>query len=361
MDATIEFVSRVTKCTVVAAWMALASCVLVGEARAEDSDRLKTYRVNWEKAQQAFADKDYGLAADYYRKVAEVLPFEPTCRYQLACCLSLLGDRDKAMTALEAAVNYGWDDSKRLEQAGELKELRSDARFAQIIRDSNTCAGETTLFYAGKRVKATETVPLIVLLPGLGYGPRADVSYWKQTVDQLDLVLVAARGPTKFGPMLYGWHRPGAKDTPGGNYYDMAAAGKRIAEAIAQAEERFIVDKKRIVLAGFSQGGGVALQELGDHPERYCGGIVICSRYQPPGAPYWKSVVERNPVRVFALAGKLDSLLPRTQEAVRQFREAQLSHQYEEMEREGHEYPLDYSERLIRGTEFVLGTDKPRR
>jgi hypothetical protein len=54
-------------------------------------------------------------------------------------------------------------------------------------------------------------------------------------------------------------------------------------------------------------------------------------------------------------------LLPRIQLAVEQVRAARVALRYEELEREGHEYPPDYPERLARAIAFVLGRESPKR
>jgi predicted esterase len=198
------------------------------------------------------------------------------------------------------------------------------------------------------------------VLQGLG-SLRGEVPYWKPAADRHNLILAFPRAPTKVSSMLYGWHRPGAKDSMAQDYFDLPAASKRIKEAISAAKQRFTIDQKQVLLAGMSQGGGVALRMLGDHPEDYRGAVALCSLYQPPGVAYWQAVAAKHSVRVFAVAGKLDRLLPRTQQAVEQLRGAKVTVQYEEMEREGHEYPPDYPERLSRAIEFVLDRESAKR
>jgi predicted esterase len=343
------------------AWALLTACWgPLGPARADDSESFKKFQANWQKAEKAYAKKDYRQAVMYYGKVSEIVPFEPTTRYQLACCHARLGDRDRALAALEAAIQFGWDDPRRIEQADELKGLRGDPRFARLVKAATACAEETVILYAGKAVDPAKPTPLVVVLQGLG-SPRCDVPCWKPAADQRGLILVFPRAPTRARSILYGWHRTGARDSRAQDYFDMPAAEKRIKEAIAAAERRFTIDRKQVLLAGFSQGGGVALRMLGGHPGDYRGAVVLCSLYQPPGVAYWQAVAKKHSVRVFAVAGKFDRLLPRTQQAVKQLRAAKVTVRYEEMEREGHEYPPDYAQRLSRAIEFVLNRKSSRR
>jgi predicted esterase len=313
---------------------------------------------NWESAQKAYSAKEYGRAATLYAKVCELIPFEPTSRYQLACCHAHLGDKDKALAALDAAIRFGWDDPQKLEQADEFKDLRNRPQFMQLVKDAAACRDEDVIVYAGKGSDPGKPAAVLVVLQGLGAGPRAELPYWKPAVDRLGMVLAAPRGVTKVRSMMYGWHRCGARNSSAQDYFDKPAAGKRIAEAIALAKKQFSLDEDRVVLAGFSQGGGVALHMLGDHPELFCGAVAVCSLYQPPGIAYWQASGQKQSRRVFMIAGKLDPLLPRSQKAFEQLRAAGVTSRYEEEEREGHEYPPEYADRLQRAIAFVLARER---
>ncbi len=348
-------------CYRVGCTMLAAVTWFLGSASADESAAFQAYQANWEQAQQAFADNDYATAAGFFEKVAELLPFEPSTQFQLARCFARLGETDKAFAALAASIRNGWDDSQRIEQAEDLSSLRNDARFSRILKDAEACQNETLVIYSGKSVDTAKPAPLIVLLHGLGAGPRSEVPYWMSVSDELGAVLVAPRGVTKVGPMVYGWQRSGAKDSKAADYFELAAADQRIADAVTRATSEFKIDRNRIFLAGFSQGGGVALHLLGTHPETYCGAIAICGLHQPQGVDHWKAVARKRPVRVFIAAGKLDPLLPRSQELMEQLRAAQVILQYDELSQTGHELPPDCTEMLCRAVKFVLGQQEPER
>ena len=64
--------------------VALAFFALVPSTRAGESETFRIYELNWQKAEAAYAAKDYERAATHYKKVVEVLRFEPVSRFQLA-------------------------------------------------------------------------------------------------------------------------------------------------------------------------------------------------------------------------------------------------------------------------------------
>jgi phospholipase/carboxylesterase len=329
------------------AWLVLGA----GAAPPGKSDRLQAYETAWQNAQHAYALKDYRRAATWYKKVRDLLPFEPSCRYQLACCHALLGDADKALNALDAAIAHGWDDPDELERADDVKSLRGQARFPELVKKAAACREETVVVYAGKDVDPDRPAPVLVLLHGLGAGPRSEVPLWQTVADRLGLVVIAPRGVTRVGPRLtYGWHKRGAKKA---DELDLAAAAKRIDEGLALAKKRYRIDPERILLAGFSQGGGVALRLLADHPERYAGALAVCARYQPRDATAWRAAARRSR-RVAVLAGQLDPLLPHSRKAVAELRAAGVKTHYVEVERAGHEPPPDYPEQQRRAVAFLL-------
>jgi phospholipase/carboxylesterase len=321
---------------------------------AEDSKSYRIYQENWEQAEKARAAGDYARAATHYQKVAEVFPFEPTARFQLACCQARLGKIDRAFSTLQEAVRFGWEDVSKLEQADDLKPLRAKPQFAELLKAAAACRDENLIIHAGKKVSPAKPAPLLVVLQGLG-SFRADLPYWEPAADELGCVLVMPRAVTKAAPMMSGWHRHGAKNSSAPDYFDLPAAGKRVDEAIAQATRRFKIDPNRIVLAGFSQGAGVALRLIGNHPDRYCGVVAVNGLHQPPSGAYWQSIQKHHPIRVYVIAGKLDRLLSRSQKVVEQLRAAHVPHRYDELDQIGHEFPPDYTKRLNGAIEFVVG------
>lgn len=72
-----------------------------------------------------------GLELD--RRLVRLVPDNPTVRYNLACSLCLLGRRDEALDALEAAVELGFHDAGHAESDDDLADLREDPRFRRLL------------------------------------------------------------------------------------------------------------------------------------------------------------------------------------------------------------------------------------
>ena len=72
-----------------------------------------------------------GLEMDL--RLASLRPFEPIVHYNLACSLSLTGDTDGAVQALEKAIALGYTDHQHLLGDPDLAALRGDPRFASLL------------------------------------------------------------------------------------------------------------------------------------------------------------------------------------------------------------------------------------
>jgi len=72
-----------------------------------------------------------GLRID--RKLARLIPDDPTVHYNLACSLSLLERPDAALDALEASVRLGYADYEFMVKDEDLAALRGDRRFEELL------------------------------------------------------------------------------------------------------------------------------------------------------------------------------------------------------------------------------------
>lgn len=81
-----------------------------------------------------------GLAID--RKLVELVPHDPTARYNLACSLALLGARDEALDTLGRAIELGYDDAEHLTADEDLESLREDPRFVELVARLRRSADE---------------------------------------------------------------------------------------------------------------------------------------------------------------------------------------------------------------------------
>lgn len=312
-------------------------------ATADESESSRILRTHWPAAQQRFSAGEFDEALQHYQKVVGAVPHEPSSRFEIARCLAMPNKPKKALESLALAVEFGWEDVDRLNTASEFEELRNTAEFTRITEAARACQNEEVLLYSGENIDPTKPVTVIVLLQGLGAGPRAEIPYWKQVADDLNCVVVSPRATNRFAPMLFGWQREEVRDSTSRDYFDIVAAKKRINTAIGHVKSNLEVEPSQIILAGFSQGGGVALRCYGDQPERYQGVIAVCSLCQKNGSDYWTKAAQRTGERVVVIAGEFDPLYLRSRDLIKELEEAGVAHRFLKIADHGHEYPTNYN------------------
>jgi phospholipase/carboxylesterase len=189
----------------------------------------------------------------------------------------------------------------------------------------------------------------VIWLHGLG----ADGSDFVPVVDALDL----PAGPLPSRPIRFVFpHAPMQPVTINSGmvmraWYDVLStdfdrradergvrASQQLIEALLEREQRRGIAAGRIVLAGFSQGGAIALHTGLRHAERLAG-IMALSCYVPLAAslPAERSAANRD-VPVFMAHGTRDPVIPAR--LARESRDLLLQLGYEVA---WHEYPMEHS------------------
>ena len=92
----------------------------------------------WVEALQALGNNytargyyEKGLWVD--QKLSKLCPEDPVVFYNLACSWALIGETDEAFLALKTAVERGYDDVQYLNSDPDLRTLRSDPRYEEIL------------------------------------------------------------------------------------------------------------------------------------------------------------------------------------------------------------------------------------
>jgi len=73
-----------------------------------------------------------GLNVD--KRLVKLLPSDPVAIYNLACSYSLVGDIDSSIKTLVKAINSGYNDLDFMNKDPDLKHIRDDKRFKQLIK-----------------------------------------------------------------------------------------------------------------------------------------------------------------------------------------------------------------------------------
>jgi tetratricopeptide (TPR) repeat protein len=112
---------------------------LMKEARggedAEVARRILEYfmMIYMQEASYAVREQKYDDAVKYMETVCEIVPSNGRVLYNLGCAYALAGDAEKALDALRRAVTHGWKNADHMEKDPDLKTLRDNPAFREIV------------------------------------------------------------------------------------------------------------------------------------------------------------------------------------------------------------------------------------
>jgi hypothetical protein len=92
--------------------------------------------------QQAVQQKDWQAMESACRGGIALLPADPVWQFNLACALSLQGQRDEGLDALSKAIDLGFRDPEAIAQDSDLLSLKISPRFAELLQKARDLQGK---------------------------------------------------------------------------------------------------------------------------------------------------------------------------------------------------------------------------
>jgi predicted esterase len=328
-----------------------AVCLALAAANlwADDAAGASTLR---ERFAEAYRARDWAQAITVGLEIERLTPDRSAHQYNLACVFALSGDDDAALEWLERAAGNGFSRVDLLATDPDLDAVRDSDRFGRLVvaiqRNSDAVQAEIR-----RRFRATPplmylppghdpSVPAPVLIALHGLGDRADgtPTQWRRYAAKRGVMLVLPQGVRPAGPG-YSWHSVDEADTI-------------LALTIDWLEERATVDKDRVVLAGFSQGGFIAMALATRHPELFAGVIPVAGGYIPEVDSPQPAPGDDAPSYYF-MVGSEDDAAPQCRLAAADFAAAGYDVELRVLPGVGHVFPRETSRELRKALHFALG------
>lgn len=295
------------------------------------------------KMTELYQQERYKEALDLSRSVEERFPANTA--YWNACLLSVTGHAEEALQALEGGLRRSaWWAPDTLLRDPDLEPIRATGRFKRIVEASDK--SWRAAFRAEPEVltfppQSEPSGAVVIALHGSPGEPTDTFAEHWRAVSSRGAVLLIPQSTQPFN------------SEGGGSWHDQARTQRDLEIAYRRAEDQFTVDPGRVVIAGFSAGGGAAITiALAGRPFRSAGFIVAAPAIHPdvpdmldqadPHLGGWITVGEDDWVR---------------EDTVKLYDSARgkgFPWHIEIIEGLAHEFPDDFHSRLVDALDFIL-------
>jgi predicted esterase len=267
--------------------------------------------------------------------------------YWRGCLTALTGDRAGALRLLEEAVERGhWWSEGALRGDPDLSSLQGQGRFEALVEVCRQRHAQAEVgAWAELRVLRPRTDPpwpLVIALHGAGGNAEEFGERWQPAVAAGWLVGIP-QSSRMVAPGRFGWG-------------DHDRAVQEIREHFQALIREHPIDRDRVIVAGFSQGGATAIGMAlsGSLPVRGFLGIACAAR----DLNEIRAVVSDTrtlAIRGYLVVGDRDYVFDRARRLSEVLTDAGLAVRLEVRPGLGHEIPRDFDRSLLAGLEFVLG------
>ena len=277
----------------------------------------------------------------------------PKTAYWKACILSLMGRAEEAVSALAQGLAEGaWWSPIMLNRDPDLEAARTLPQMAEVLAETDRrwqaaqVRSKPQTFILDPRDRTAAPAGHDGALPPLmlalhwytGTGPEF-IERFRSAADDLGFLLASAQSSQMCAKDQYCWD-------------DQAEGEAEVSGALASLRASHRFDADRVILAGASQGGRLAISMSLALP--LCGFIAVVPavRGVEEFAAHVESAAERG-VKGYIIAGEKDYFLAGTEKLQRFLDSNGVSCRIEVVEGMAHTFPKDFPERLARAARFV--------
>lgn len=297
-----------------------------------------------------YGEARYREALAAAREAEERFPDQETrTAYWVACLLCRDGNADEAVRVLETARNHGhWWGEGLLKKDPDLEPLWGRPEFVRLAegcreahRAAQAAAKPRVFILCPDVPLSPSSHPLLLSLHGRSGNAEEDAPYF-QSATARGWIVALAQGIQLEGEGMYTWDDP-------------TQAKEDVAWAYGEVLRSHPVDPNRIILAGISQGGALALAlTLQGKLLPACGFVAII-----PSATLIEEALDhaceaaRRGVRGWIASGEKDPRCTRVRDLHAKLVRAGLVCHLEVFPNLGHEIPEDFAAQLSQALEFV--------
>ncbi len=278
-------------------------------------------------------------AIDLYQKALQLFPENKLKSIQnLAFMYTQSGNTEKAFDVYEYGHTQGLYYSFNAE-SGPAAQLMQHERFKKIYQKNRELikkAQENSKphweIIAPENYDQSKKYPLLIVMHGFMGSLETINPMWKTVDYSSEIIIAHLQSSQILGMGSFAWD-------------DINTTQKDISALLDFANNNYPVDKEKIIIAGFSQGGAAAIKLTIDDMVQVSGFIAHC-----PGG---KFITELNPdnlkssaekgIKGVVISTENDHSKALQKKMITEFEASKLKHEYIEIAGVGHWYPKDFS------------------
>ncbi|MEO0096010.1 MAG: dienelactone hydrolase family protein [candidate division WOR-3 bacterium] len=234
-----------------------------------NGQEIDSARIYLQVANTALSKGEYQTAIENYKSVLRFRPEHPAVTYNIACCYSLLNNKPQALKWLAKAIElglYSFDEDEDLNNIRDTKEYKKLLNKADKLLKQMKQEKFEPVIILPSDYDTNKIYPLLICMHGWGSNPVDLSKNFQKIPDYTEYIVCCPYGVDIMGKTSFGW---GERDS----------ADKRIRETIEYMNSRYKIDKEKIILLGFSQGGTMAYYIGLKNADFFKGVIAIAGYY----------------------------------------------------------------------------------
>jgi len=299
---------------------------------------------------QRYDRGDYAGALQMAEELAVRYPEQAihTCLWRI-CLTSRLKRVDEALRLFAEGLEAGyWWSERGLRKDPDLVPLQGLPEFERLVAISyaRQMAAQAGVQPDLRVYTPDPTVPpphpLLIALHGRGHAPENDQDpYWKHAC-QLGWLVAIPRSSQLSWPGAYGWD-------------DSELARKEITAHFDKLCAQYPVDRQRLVIAGISQGGALAIQLALGRKLPACGFLaVVPGNSVTDGLESLVQSAQGSGLRGYLVTGGKDPRYEMFKQIHALFLQHGIPCDMEDHPELGHEFPPDFDKSLEKALNFIL-------
>jgi predicted esterase len=299
--------------------------------------------------------KDYAAAlAVLETSGARFIDQAPLILYNRACIKSLTHHPAEALADLRMALDKGfWYSGRQLREDADFATLQNLPEFQALVTESNKRYETAKATSKPERIVLMPTTPppypVLMALHGNMNSAADSEAFWKPAVAVGWLVALLQSSQVGFTTNVFIWD-------------DEAKSLAEIQQHENELHQAYALDAARLVVGGFSYGGGIATRIGLTHP-RPPRGFIAVAPYLPGGldelTPHIPAARDRG-VRAYLVVGdKDDGNYENTLKLAEQFEQHKLPYQIKAYPGVRHHVPTDFGTVLIEALNFITQAAVP--